>query len=204
MRCIFQMMSEEEISVSPEPCRIPEENLLLVSRTGDIEATTKLLSLYAEGQIYLDINCKGEQKSNHGWTPLHLASYFGHAKIADLLIKYGADVNVLNDTGDTPLHKAAYTGREELVLLLLSKNADVFIRNCEGQTARDISKNEDIWKLLKAAEDADIEKKNSLLLHAAREGDTHVIENLLKSDHPPDINCVDSLGNTALHCAAYR
>ncbi|XP_055935994.1 oxysterol-binding protein-related protein 1-like [Argiope bruennichi] len=194
------MMSDDELPESPIPWQTPEEKLLANSRTGDYTEVKELLRQFSEKQISLNINCKG----NHDWTPLHYACYFGHEKIADILIKLGADVNVINDTGDTPLHKASYTSREELVLLLLSKNADVFIRNSEGQTARDICENEDVKKLLKAAETADTEKKNSMLLHAAREGNIQVLENLLKSDHPPDINCVDSLGNSALHCAAYR
>ncbi|GFT99281.1 oxysterol-binding protein-related protein 1 [Nephila pilipes] len=193
-------MSDDEMPESPVPCRTPEEDLLLRSRTGDYIGTKELLKQFSEGQITLNVNCKG----NHDWTPLHHACYFGHEKIVDLLIQMNADVNVVNDTGDTPLHKAAYTSREELVLLLLSKNADVFIRNSEGQTAKDICENEDIKKLLKAAEVADVEKKNSMLLHAAREGNVQIIENLLKSANPPDINCTDSLGNSALHCAAYR
>ncbi|GIY29204.1 oxysterol-binding protein-related protein 1 [Caerostris extrusa] len=193
-------MSDEELSKSPVPSKTPEENLLSYSRTGDYARAKELLTQFSLGHLILDINYKG----NHDWTPLHHASYFGHEKIARLLIELGADINVVNDTGDTPLHKAAYTSREEIVLLLLSNNADVFIRNSEGQTARDISENEDCAKLLKAAENADIEKKNSMLLHAAREGNIQILENLLKSGNPPDINCVDSLGNSALHCSAYR
>src|SRR5438034_11608228 len=31
--------------------------------------------------------------SPDGWTPLHLAAFFGHARIAEMLIGHGADVN---------------------------------------------------------------------------------------------------------------
>lgn len=54
----------------------------------------------------------GKSKSNHGWTPLHLASYFGHKSMMELLLDNGADINALNNDGDTPLHKAAFIGRE--------------------------------------------------------------------------------------------
>src|SRR3954470_8064686 len=32
-------------------------------------------------------------KSADGWTPLHLAAFFGHVKIAELLLAAGADVS---------------------------------------------------------------------------------------------------------------
>lgn len=54
----------------------------------------------------------GRAKSNQGWTPLHLATYFGHAQMVQLLLDNGADVDALNDAGDTALHKAAFIGRE--------------------------------------------------------------------------------------------
>lgn len=54
----------------------------------------------------------GESKSNLGWTPLHLASYFGHKPVVEFLLDQGADINAVNDSGDTPLHKAAFVGRE--------------------------------------------------------------------------------------------
>lgn len=58
------------------------------------------------------IICPGKAKSNLGWTPLHLATYFGHLDVANLLLTHGADGNIPNDAGDTPLHKAAFIGHE--------------------------------------------------------------------------------------------
>ena len=54
---------------------------------------------------------KGTSKANLGWSPLHLASYFGHIEVATILLLHKADVNIVNQNGDTPLHRAAFTGR---------------------------------------------------------------------------------------------
>lgn len=54
----------------------------------------------------------GRSKSNLGWTPLHLATYFGHGHVVEVLLINGCDVNACNEAGDTALHKAAFIGRE--------------------------------------------------------------------------------------------
>ena len=69
-----------------------------------------------------------------GWTPLHLAAYFGHTKIAEMLISRGASVNACsrNSTGNTPLH-AALAGNHKLVAgLLLGHGADVNAADAAG------------------------------------------------------------------------
>ncbi|KAK7826854.1 hypothetical protein U0070_026450, partial [Myodes glareolus] len=43
-----------------------------------------------------------------------------------------------------------------------------------------------------------------MLLDAAREGRTVQVSALLSRPSPPNVNCSDQLGNTPLHCAAYR
>ena len=47
-----------------------------------------------------------------GWTPLHLAAFFGRADAVDVLLAAGADVRALsrNHEGNMPLH-AALAGR---------------------------------------------------------------------------------------------
>jgi ankyrin repeat protein len=65
--------------------------------------------------------------SPDGWTPLHLAAFFGHAKIVELLLGRDADVAARsrNANGNTPLH-AALAGNHKFVAgLLMGAGADV-------------------------------------------------------------------------------
>ncbi|SRR6266508_3181112 len=65
--------------------------------------------------------------STDGWTPLHLAAFFGHAKIAELLLAHDADVAARsrNSNGNTPLHAALAGNHKFVVGLLLGGGADV-------------------------------------------------------------------------------
>lgn len=181
-----------------------EQQLLHHARNGNAEEVRKLLEAMARAEVVADIDCKGRSKSNLGWTPLHLACYFGHRQVVQDLLKAGAKVNMLNDMGDTPLHRAAFTGRKELVMLLLEYNADTTVVNGNGQTAKEATHDKEIRQMLEAVERTQQRKLEELLLGAAREGRTAEVSALLSRPNPPDVNCSDQLGNTPLHCAAYR
>ncbi|XP_027432369.1 oxysterol-binding protein-related protein 1 isoform X2 [Zalophus californianus] len=181
-----------------------EQQLLHHARNGNVEEVRQLLETMERNEVIADINCKGRSKSNLGWTPLHLACYFGHRQVVQDLLKAGAEVNVLNDMGDTPLHRAAFTGRKELVMLLLEYNADATVVNGSGQTAKEVTYDKEIRNMLEAVERTQQRKLEEELLAAAREGRTAELIALLNRPNPPDVNCSDQLGNTPLHCAAYR
>lgn len=67
-----------------------------------------------------------EAYSTDGWTPLHLAAFFGHPELANKLLDRGADVNArsTNPMKNTPLHAAAAGGRTDIIELLLKRGAD--------------------------------------------------------------------------------
>ena len=72
--------------------------------------------------------------SADGWTPLHLAAFFGHAKIAELLIARDADVlaRSRNANGNTPLH-AALAGNHTFVAgVLIGHGGDVNAADAQG------------------------------------------------------------------------
>uniref|UniRef100_A0A8C2WP43 Oxysterol-binding protein n=1 Tax=Cyclopterus lumpus TaxID=8103 RepID=A0A8C2WP43_CYCLU len=178
-----------------------EKKLLFCAKEGSRAAIQKLLESRVDQSCSLDVNCRSKSKTTSGWTPLHLACYFGHRDAVEELLKAGADANVQNNMGDTPLHKAAYTGRKEIVLLLLRYDACSNIINGTAQIPKDVTVDDEVITMLEAAERRAMRRREENLLEAAREGDTSTLSKLVEA---PDIHCRDSVGNTPLHCAAYR
>lgn len=79
-------------------------------------------------KVLLDRDEAGLQDlSPDGWTPLHLAAFFGHRETAAMLIDRGADMAAVsrNEIGNTPLHAAVAGGRGSVVELLVERGADV-------------------------------------------------------------------------------
>jgi ankyrin repeat protein len=75
--------------------------------------------------------------THDGWTPLHLAGFFGHAQAVRLLLERGSDANALsiNQMRNTPLH-AALAGpmAADGVRLLVDAGANVNARQHGGYT----------------------------------------------------------------------
>src|SRR5262249_4040811 len=66
--------------------------------------------------------------SHDGWTPLHLAAFFGHYEVARLLLDRGADVNARSKSDrfareNTPLHAAAANKQVDVAALLVERGA---------------------------------------------------------------------------------
>jgi len=69
--------------------------------------------------------------------PIHSAVAANYDMIAKMLIEAGANVNVVQMSGDTPLHSAAQNGNIELIIVLLEAGANVNAITEDGQTAAD-------------------------------------------------------------------
>ncbi len=65
-----------------------------------------------------------------GFTPLHLAAYFGGLECASLLLEHGADPDDVsrNAMAVRPIHSATSSGRADVVALLLRAGADANAR----------------------------------------------------------------------------
>lgn len=95
-----------------------EENFLRSCRNGDIGTVKQFLAYRDAKKVDFSVSCKGRTKFI-GWTPLHLATYFGHREVVECLLSRNADVNAINENGDTPLHKAAFIGREVTIYAII-------------------------------------------------------------------------------------
>ena len=79
-----------------------------------------------------------------GKTPLHIACEYGYLEILKVFLKdKKCEINVQNRDGNTPLHIACYKKSLEIVRLLLKMRCCTNIPNRKGETAQDITLNED-------------------------------------------------------------
>jgi hypothetical protein len=93
-------------------------------RVADVERL-----LHAEPAL---IGCQADWLGDR--TPLHQAAFGGAAKVVELLIARGADVNATTEFGWVPLHYAAAPEEPAVAEILLKHGALVTIANEDGQT----------------------------------------------------------------------
>ncbi|KAJ2908060.1 hypothetical protein GGI21_003265, partial [Coemansia aciculifera] len=102
--------------------------------SGDVNALERLWET-CQGSKWVDIDCRDDQ----GSTPLICASCFQHSHIAELLLSYGASVNLQDKSGWTALMWATTNQNEELVRVLLEHGASSTAKTARGHTAINIA-----------------------------------------------------------------
>jgi ankyrin repeat protein len=135
--------------------------------------------------------------SSDGFTPLHLASFFGHPIAVRLLLEGGADVSAVsrNDLGVQPLNSAAAGGHVDVARELLDSGADVNARSHAGFTP-----------LHAAAEHGDRELADLLLERdgdaAARLDDGRLPEDLAHAKGHGDVAALLASARAGTHTTA--
>lgn len=100
--------------------------LPMLIRSGDVVSVERIVQ---ENPELLN------RPDENGFTPLILATYFGHQKIAEVLLKRGADIDARDTSGNTALMGVSFKGFYEIVKLLIDHGADVSVKNRDGETA---------------------------------------------------------------------
>ena len=138
------------------------------------------------------LNAGGDLSSLNLNDELGHASFFGHWKVADFLIKQGANVNfALPDTGETPLHSALCKAGRPYYLyvlkLLVENGANVNAKTIPGMETGAFMR--------------DVRTKGEAPLHrAAAYADGAMIEYLL--EHGADKEARDANGDSPLSWAS--
>ncbi|KAJ5832569.1 hypothetical protein N7474_000880 [Penicillium riverlandense] len=95
--------------------------------------------------------------NHHLQPPLWLAARNGHKEVVEVLLNYGADIEIRSPTGLTPLAIASREGRDEVMELLLHRGAKVDTETTDHSTPL-------LWALRTGATDA----VTILLSHGAK------------------------------------
>ncbi|CAG9821966.1 unnamed protein product [Phaedon cochleariae] len=108
--------------------------LFIACKKGQIEIVEYLVTV-----CFADIEQKGlyevqEDRSTHVVTPLWCAAVSGKLPVVELLLKFGADINAVSDTGSTPVRSACFMTHFEIVKYLVEHGADINRPNYNGGT----------------------------------------------------------------------
>ena len=162
--------------------RGPKLDIFTASAAGKVQLVAELL-----GRDKASL----ESHSSDGWTPLHMAAFFGQKSMAEVLIEHGADVNSrsTNAMKNTPLHAAVAGRGRDIVPVLLAHGAAVNAKQTAGWTA-----------LHAAAQNGDRELVEFLLANGAdlsvrADNNQNALDLAMIKGHAEVSNLLDQLGS---------
>jgi len=123
-------------------------------------------------------------QSSDGFTPLHLACFFGQPEAAEILIQQGADVNAVSPSRIAVIHSAAASRNAAIVKLVLQAGANPNLQQQGGYTAlHEAAMHNSVERahaLLEAGADRAIRSDDGLTAAemAAQKGNQEVLEML--------------------------
>ncbi|XP_048244847.1 uncharacterized protein LOC124124203 isoform X3 [Haliotis rufescens] len=145
-KVLSSYIPEEERKECVIPCCVSGNSEILQLLLEDMELDGLLSSTPRLQVVHGIDSCQGQPESlpSHHLPPLHLASYYGHTDIVQLLLQYGYDVNLqLQPQGDeagqvaarsTPAAVAAQRGHTGVLKCLMESNADLNLVDCKLNT----------------------------------------------------------------------
>ncbi|KAK0118289.1 hypothetical protein ONS95_012585 [Cadophora gregata] len=153
---------------------------------------TEVLAFLATGS---DPN---EAMGKEGEAPLHIACHRGYTEVVELLLDYGASIDVLDKADNQPLHCASSDGRLDIVKILVDHGASLTARNTDMQIPLHLAAENgwlDVVKILLKA------STNTVTTIGT---DGKVVSDTGKHDGmSPHLELRDKEGNTALLAALF-
>ncbi|CAG9975205.1 unnamed protein product [Clonostachys byssicola] len=183
------------------------KHLLKAGAKADMYADTRPLLLAIErGSVAIVSLLKPESsdwlvKDSQQRTALHLAARSRSDATIKLVLEHSKEILQAKDTnGRTALHDAVEAGSYSIVDKLLDAGVDPSIRDNNDRIPLELTRTEDILRLLMfACESDNIEDKVKALQHSLEHGFLSSVRGLLEQD--PELGKMNS-GMTALHIAA--
>jgi ankyrin repeat protein len=172
--------------------RQDEVSKLLLEKGVELDIFAACLAGVSERVVELLAADRGlvNSYSHDGWTPLHLAAFFGRPDIAEILLANGADVHARskNQMQNTPLHAAVAGKRTDIASVLLNHGAEVNATQHGGWTP-----------LHAAAQNGDVELARLLIalgadVKARAENNQTALDLALTKGHPGVVELLEQHG----------
>ncbi|CAG2172454.1 unnamed protein product, partial [Oppiella nova] len=130
----LERLSKEERKVIVSRVKEGCTPLFVSCKKGNVEIVDYLID-----ECHSDVEQKGvyevpDDRSIHYVTPLWCAAVAGKLAVVKCLVKHGANVNSVSDTGSTPVRSACFMTHLDIVTYLVDNGADILKPNYNGGT----------------------------------------------------------------------